>query len=105
MEKQQGKNIADAAALTVDSLDENGFIASTLSNAKLCSRGRFDELYHFDAKAEVFPRYVSEMYPALARKMSCVQTGFFMSSYKLLPESYFRKVCYPMSSVVRLSFG
>lgn len=92
VELQQGKNIADAVARTADSLDENGLIASTLSHAKGRSGGRFKELYHFDAKAEVFPAYVREKYPALARKMSCVQTGYFMSSYKLLPDAYFRRV-------------
>jgi NAD(P)-dependent dehydrogenase (short-subunit alcohol dehydrogenase family) len=92
VELQQGKNIADAAARTVDSLDANGFIASMLSHARECSGGQFAELYHFDAKAEVFPGYVRETYPALARKMSCVQTGYFMSSYKLVPDAYFQKV-------------
>ncbi|RJE22645.1 NmrA-like family [Aspergillus sclerotialis] len=91
VELQQGRNIADAVAQTVDSLDENGFIASTLSHAKVRSGGRFTELYHFDSKAEVFPRYVRERYPALARKMSCVQTGYFMSSYKIIPGAYFQK--------------
>ncbi|PYH99061.1 NAD(P)-binding protein [Aspergillus ellipticus CBS 707.79] len=91
VELQQGKNITDAAAQTVDSLDENGFIVSTLSHARYCSRGEFQELYHFDAKAEVFPGYVKERYPALARKMSCVQTGYFTSSYKLVPGCYFQK--------------
>ncbi|RAL10185.1 NmrA-like family protein [Aspergillus homomorphus CBS 101889] len=91
VELQQGKNIADAAAQTVDSLDENGLIVSTLSHARKCSGGRFEELYHFDAKAEVFPVYVERKYPALARKMSCVQTGYFTSSYRLVPGAYFGK--------------
>ncbi|TVY13564.1 hypothetical protein LARI1_G008642, partial [Lachnellula arida] len=51
----------------------------------------FGELYHFDAKADVFPGYVRERYPALAGKMSCVQTGYFMSSYTLIPRAYFGK--------------
>lgn len=92
VELRQGKNIADAAARTVDSLDDNGFIASTLSHAKKCSGGKLNELYHFDAKADVFPRYVRDKYPRLARKMSCVQTGFFMSSWKLVTELWFGKV-------------
>ena len=92
VELQQGKNIADAAARTVETLDENGFIASTLSHARKCSGGRFTELYHFDAKAEGFPDYVKERYPQLAAKMSCVQTGFFTRSYKFAPEAYFTKV-------------
>ncbi|KAK4974779.1 hypothetical protein LTR66_011039 [Elasticomyces elasticus] len=91
VESRQGRNIADAVAATVDSLDDNGLIASTLSHAGRCSGGRFDELYHFDAKADVFPAYV-EKHPRLAKKMSCVQTGFFMSSYRLAPGAYFRKM-------------
>lgn len=35
---------------------------------------------------------VEEKYPELAKKMSCVQTGYFMSSYKLAPAAYFAKV-------------
>ncbi|KAL2277071.1 hypothetical protein FJTKL_00211 [Diaporthe vaccinii] len=92
VELAQGRNIADAAAATADSLDVNGFIASTLSHAERCSGGRFKELYHFDAKAEVFPYYVREKHPALAAKMSCVQTGYFMTSHRILPNSYFVKM-------------
>ena len=41
---------------------------------------------------------VEEKYPELAKKMSCVQTGYFMSSYKLAPAAYFFKVsCYSIS--------
>lgn len=76
-----------------------GLIASTLSYAKKCSGDKYQELYHFDAKAEVFPFYVEEKYPELARKMSCVQTGYFMTSYRLAPKAYFKKVrlsvCFP----------
>lgn len=46
VELQQGKNIADAAARTVDSLDPNGFVASTLSHARKCSGGAFKERRH-----------------------------------------------------------
>ncbi|KAH8775265.1 NAD(P)-binding protein [Diaporthe sp. PMI_573] len=92
LELAQGRNIADAAAATVDSLDANGFIASTLSHAERCSGGRLKELYHFDAKAEVFPHYVQEKHPKLAAKTSCVQTGFFMTSHRILPSSYFVKM-------------
>lgn len=92
VELEQGRNIADAASATVDSLDANGFIASTLSHAEQRSGGRFKELYHFDAKAEVFPHYVREKHPGLAAKMSCVQTGYFMTSHQILPDSYFAKM-------------
>ncbi|KAL1873163.1 hypothetical protein Daus18300_003982 [Diaporthe australafricana] len=92
VEAAQGRNVADAAAATVGSLDGNGFVASTLSHAGRCSGGRFGDLYHFDAKAEVFPFYVREKHPRLAAKMSCVQTGFFMTSHQILPDSYLAKM-------------
>jgi hypothetical protein len=92
IEVQQGENIADAAARTVHSLDETGFIASTLSHAGRCSKGVFRELYHFDAKADVFPDYVQQNHPRLAVKMSCVETGYFMSSYRLVPSAFFSRV-------------
>lgn len=63
VEYQQGRNIADAAAATCDSLDPNGFLVSTLSHASKSSQGKFIELYHFDSKAEIFPFYVKENYP------------------------------------------
>lgn len=88
----QGKNIVDAAATTVDTLDENGFLVSTLSHADKCSGGEYEELYHFDAKADIFPAYVNKKYPKLAAKMSCIHTGYFYTSYNILPRSYFRRV-------------
>ncbi|OHE96837.1 NmrA-like family protein [Colletotrichum orchidophilum] len=91
VELRQGRNIVDAAAKTVDTLDENGFLVSTLSHAERCSAGRFKELYHFDSKAEVFPGYVNTKYPELAAKMSCIHTGYFYTSYNILPNSYFGK--------------
>ncbi|KAK3367855.1 NAD(P)-binding protein [Podospora didyma] len=90
-ELRHGKNIADAAATTVDSLDPNGFLASTTSSARRCSNGRFQDLYHYDAKADIFPYYVAESLPALHAKASYIQTGFFMTSHQILPNSYFNK--------------
>jgi hypothetical protein len=93
VEYRQGKNIADAAAaVAVDSLAENGFLVSTLSHAGKCSNGRIKDLYHFDSKADIFPDYVVATYPGLAKKMSCIQTGFFTTSHGILPDSYFKKV-------------
>lgn len=92
VEYQQGKNIADAAAMTVETLDKNGFLVSTLSHARKCSGGAFTELYHFDSKADVFPDYVVHTYPSLAAKMSCIQTGYSTTSHNILPNSYFQKV-------------
>ncbi|KJZ78508.1 hypothetical protein HIM_01899 [Hirsutella minnesotensis 3608] len=85
IERQQGKNIADAAASTVGSLHPNGFLVSTLSHAEKCSGGRLTDLYHFDAKADVFPDYVQQRHPALAAKMSCIHTGYFFTSFNILP--------------------
>jgi hypothetical protein len=99
VEYQQGKNIADAAATVVGSLDENGFLASTLSHAGKCSNGRFKDLYHYDAKADVFPDYVAATHPKLAAKMSCIHTGFFTTSHRILPEAYFKNVS--LSSFVK----
>lgn len=93
VEYRCGRNIADAAAAAaLDSLDNNGFLVSTLSHATRCSGGRHTDLYHFDAKADIFPDYVEKRYPELAKKMSCIQTGYFFTSYKILPDSYFTKV-------------
>ncbi|EWG55736.1 hypothetical protein FVEG_13687 [Fusarium verticillioides 7600] len=92
VEVQQGKNIVDAAATVVDTLDDNGFLVSTLSQAEKCSGGKFKELYHFDGKADVFPAYVDEKYPELAAKMSCIHTGYFFTSFNILPDSYMNKL-------------
>jgi hypothetical protein len=92
VEYTQGKNIANAAAKTVDTLDNNGFLVSTLSHAAKCSNGKFEDLYHYDAKADIFPAHVDDNHPALAAKMSCIHTGYFYTSYRILPKSYFSKV-------------
>ncbi|ORY07001.1 hypothetical protein BCR34DRAFT_570901 [Clohesyomyces aquaticus] len=84
LEREQGRNIADAVARVVEGLDEVGFVASTLSHAGKCSKGKYKELWHFDAKADVFPGYVEEKYPELARKSSWLQTGYFFSSWRIL---------------------
>ncbi|TFB06948.1 NmrA-like family domain-containing protein 1 [Trichoderma ghanense] len=91
-EYRHGKNITDAAAKVVGSLDANGFLVSTLSHAGKCSGGKFKELFHYDSKADVFPAYVEERYPELAAKMSCIHTGFFYTSFNILPNSYFGRL-------------
>ena len=75
----------------MESLGPNGFIASTLSHAGRSSKGKYKELNHFDAKADIFPDYLSAKHPALAAKTSCLQTGIFTSSYKLSPQASFLK--------------
>lgn len=92
IEYKSGRCIVDAAASAVESLDQNGFLVSTLSHAGKCSKGAYTELYHYDSKADIFPDYVNETCPELAKKMSCIQTGYFMTSHQILPNSYLRKV-------------
>ncbi|KEZ42061.1 Uncharacterized protein SAPIO_CDS6478 [Scedosporium apiospermum] len=90
VEYLHGKNIVDAAATTLDTLES--FLASTLSHAGKASGGKITELYHFDAKADIFPTYVEEKYPELAAKLSCIHTGYFYTSYNILPSAYFSKL-------------
>jgi len=95
LEREQGVNIADAVAQVVDGLDDVGFIASTLCNAKEASGGKYTELWHFDGKAEVFPTYVESKHPALAAKTSYLHTGYFFTSWRFTPGKWFAKVCFP----------
>lgn len=92
LELEQGRNIADAVAREVEGLDNVGFVASTLSHAGRSSKGRYKELWHFDSKADVFPDYVEDKYPELAKKTSYLHTGYYYFSWKYLP-SWFTKVC------------
>lgn len=87
LEYEQGKNIVDAAAHpdVLATLNAAGLIASTLSCARECSRGKYKQLYHFDSKADIFPKYIEEAHPELAKKTSYMQTGYFMSSWNLMP--------------------
>jgi hypothetical protein len=93
LELEQGKNIADAVAREVHGLDDVGFIASTLCNARQSSNGKYKELWHFDSKADIFPTYVQERHPALARKTSYLHTGYFFTSWRYTPGRWFAKVC------------
>jgi nucleoside-diphosphate-sugar epimerase len=92
LELEQGKNIVDAVAKEVDGLDDVGFVASTLCHAGKSSGGRYQELYHFDSKADVFPGYVEERYPELAKKTSYLHTGYFVTSWNYMPKRWFAKV-------------
>ncbi len=78
LEVQQGKNVADAAA-TVGSLDR--FILSSLCDATKLSKGKYTNVYHFDAKASIVA-YVRSQHPDIAAKMSIVQVGAYMSNWK-----------------------
>lgn len=77
-ELQQGKNIADAVA-TLDNLDL--FVWSSLSAAKKWSGGKYTGVYHFDSKADVV-EYINSMHPQLAKKMSILQMGLYVTNWK-----------------------
>jgi hypothetical protein len=92
LEVEQGKNIVDAVAKEVEGLDDIGFVASTLCHAGKSSGGRYEQLYHFDSKADVFPAYMEEKYPELAKKTSYLHTGYFVTSWNYMPKRWFAKV-------------
>lgn len=92
LEVEQGKNIVDAIAREADGLDDVGLIASTLCNARESSGGKYKELWHFDGKADVFPAYLKNNYPELMKKTSYLHTGYFFTSWQILPGRWFAKV-------------
>jgi hypothetical protein len=77
-EVQQGKNIVDAAAATVDSLDH--FILSTLSDSKKWSKGKITFNLHFDAKWKAV-EYCKATYPELWKKTSMVQLAHYATNW------------------------
>lgn len=54
---------------------------SSLCDASEWSGGRYTGVFHFDAKARAV-RYVRDMYPELAAKMSVVQVGSYLSNWQ-----------------------
>lgn len=79
-EIQQGKNIVDAAAATVSTLER--LILSTLSHARKWSGGKITHNLHFDGKAQ-FTDYARTTYPELWAKTSQLQMGMFASNLKM----------------------
>lgn len=75
IEVQQGKNIADAAA-EVPELER--LVWSSLANVKRWSGGKYDQVFHFDAKAAV-AEYMLEK-EELQSKVSCVLMGTFLTN-------------------------
>lgn len=92
LEVEQGKNIVDAVAREIECLDDVGLIASTLCSARESSGGKYEELWHFDGKADVFPAYLQKKHPELAKKTSYLHTGYFFTSWQILPGRWFGKV-------------
>lgn len=75
IEFRQGKNVADAAA-TVPGLKR--LVWSALPHVKRASNGKYTQVYHFDAKAEVF-EYMLENKP-LEGKVSAAHMGAFVTN-------------------------
>ncbi|KAI7312924.1 hypothetical protein KC315_g11839 [Hortaea werneckii] len=75
IEVQQGKNVADVAA-EVPELER--LVWSSLANVKKCSGGKYNQVFHFDAKAAV-AEYMFEK-DELESKVSCVLMGSFLTN-------------------------
>ncbi|KAJ4298265.1 hypothetical protein N0V90_006165 [Kalmusia sp. IMI 367209] len=78
-EIQQGKNIVDAAAATVESLER--FVMCTLNESKKWSKGKIDFNLHFDSKWKAV-EYCKSTYPNLWAKTSKLQLGYFITNWK-----------------------
>lgn len=75
IETQQGRNVADAAA-TVSELER--LVWSSLADVKKWSKGKYSQVFHFDAKA-VVTEYMLKM-KALEGRVSMVQLGAFVNN-------------------------
>ena len=71
-----GRNIADAAS-RIPTLTH--FIWSGLPSPKKWSKGKYDGVLHFDSKGMI-TEYIRERHPELARRMSVVYVGFYVSN-------------------------
>lgn len=80
-EVQQGKNIAAAASNPTVAKTLERFIFSSLSDTKKWSKGKYTHNYHFDSKAHVVS-YIVDNLPDLARKMSTVQIGHYVTNWR-----------------------
>jgi hypothetical protein len=76
-ELQQVKNVADAAH-KVEGLER--IVVSSLVDATRLSGGKYKGVYHWDGKARGV-EYLTEKYPELAKKMSIVYVGNYMSNW------------------------
>ncbi|CAI4215841.1 unnamed protein product [Parascedosporium putredinis] len=77
-------------------LDDVGTLVLAFEGANFllakATGGKMTELYHhFDTKADIFPLYLEMKYLELAAKTSCIHTGYFFTSYNILPEAYFKR--------------
>lgn len=101
IEVQQGKNVADAAA-EVPELER--LVWSSLANVKKCSGGKYDQVFHFDAKAAVAEYMFAK--EGLESKVSCVLMGCFLTNVaKGLEFFRCRFVSSPSSFYVQTTLG
>lgn len=77
IENQQGRNLADAAAST-PTLER--LVWSSLPHVKRLSGGKYQQVFHFDAKAEALEYMLS--LESLAGKVSAAHMGAFMTNAK-----------------------
>jgi hypothetical protein len=80
----QGNNISAAAASPSVLKTLERFILSSLSDARKWSGGKYTTVYHYDSKVEMI-RVVKTEYPELAKKMSTLQVGHYVSNWKAFP--------------------
>lgn len=59
-------------------------MVSTLSDATKGSGGKWKTVWHYDCKAEVI-RVIRSKYPKLAKKMSLLQMGHYVTNWKAFP--------------------
>ncbi|KAK5133191.1 hypothetical protein LTR08_008127 [Meristemomyces frigidus] len=81
-EIQQGRNIVDAAAKQLRTLDR--LVLSTLSDSENWSQGAITWNLHFDGKAR-YTDYLKATYPDLASRTSYLQMGSYLNNWRMGP--------------------
>ncbi|EED18711.1 hscarg dehydrogenase, putative [Talaromyces stipitatus ATCC 10500] len=79
LEVRRGINIANAAAC-IETLER--FVFSGLPGIKSIAGGKYQYVYHFDAKAEI-GRYIQESLPKLNEKTSQLLLGEYATNWKM----------------------
>ena len=100
LEVQQGKNIIQAAAKQLGTLER--LVLSTLSDSRKWSKGEIKWNLHFDGKAH-FTQYLKDQYPDLAKKTSYLQMGWYLSNWNMLPS--FKPAKQPDGSFIISNFA
>jgi hypothetical protein len=97
VELQHGKNLADAAASTADTLER--YIFSSMADATKSSGGKYTKLYHMDSKAHA--AVYAQSLPALKGKFSQVQAPIYfqVGTEWGLPITPKKVACHKISNV------